>query len=265
MKSILANIDEPARRTIVAKLHDIANCEEVEHLIAVESGSRAWGFPSPDSDYDVRFIYMRPRNRYLSLATDRDVIDRPIVDDFDVNGWDIRKALQLLLKHNAVVSEWINSPIRYLEDHPSVGLLSGLIDEFFDPHGYAMHYASLAKSSAERWVADAQAVSIKKYFYALRPALAVRAIRLNPGRRPPMALPELLAATDLPSVLETEICEMVELKSSQREAAAASRSDAIERLVMSEIERAGEVSSKRRDTDFRAALDAYFVALVDAE
>jgi len=201
MTNILSDINEPARRTIVEKLNDIANCNEVEHLIAVESGSRAWGFPSPDSDYDVRFIYMRPRDRYLSLAKDRDVIDRPIVDDFDVNGWDIRKTLQLLLKHNAVVSEWINSPIRYLEDHSSIARLSRLIDEFFDPLGYAMHYASLARSNAERWTAGAQPVSIKKYFYALRPALAARAIRLNPDQRPPMALPDLLAVTSLPSTL----------------------------------------------------------------
>lgn len=265
MNRISTSIGEPARRTIVEKLHDIANSENIQHLVAVESGSRAWGFPSPDSDYDVRFIYVRPRFRYLSLANDRDVIDGPIVGDFDVSGWDIRKTLQLLLKHNAVVSEWINSPIRYLGDHPSIAALSGLIDEYFDPNGYAMHYASLAKSSAECWLGDAENVSIKRYFYALRPALAVRAIRLSPDRRPPMSLPELLAVTDLPSPLVSEICDMVDLKSSQREAAAARRSETIEELVLTEITRVSEVRAKRRDGDFLAALDAYFIALVETQ
>lgn len=76
-------------------------------LIAVESGSRAWGFPSPDSDYDIRFIHIHPRDWYLSLQPGRDVIERPIIDNIDLNGWDLRKALGLLLKSNAVVSEWL--------------------------------------------------------------------------------------------------------------------------------------------------------------
>ncbi len=76
-------------------------------LIAVESGSRAWGFPSPDSDYDIRFIHIHPRDWYLSLQPGRDVIERPIIDNIDLNGWDLRKALGLLPKSNAVVSEWL--------------------------------------------------------------------------------------------------------------------------------------------------------------
>lgn len=93
------------RREIERRLSAIEAEERVRVLMAVESGSRAWGFPSPDSDYDIRFIYVRPRDWYLSLSPGRDVIERPIVDEIDLNGWDIRKAFGLLLKSNAVVSE----------------------------------------------------------------------------------------------------------------------------------------------------------------
>ena len=99
-----------------ARIEAIRRDEDVRVLMAVESGSRAWGFPSPDSDYDIRFVYVRRRDAYLSLSPARDVIERPIVDEIDLNGWDVRKAIGLMLKSNAVVSEWIESPIRYDRD-----------------------------------------------------------------------------------------------------------------------------------------------------
>ena len=106
------SIDPVVRAEIDSRLAKVASEEGVRYLMAVESGSRAWGFPSPDSDYDVRFLYVRPRRDYLALGKMRDVIERPIVDGIDLSGWDVRTALGLMLKHNAVVSEWIESPIR---------------------------------------------------------------------------------------------------------------------------------------------------------
>lgn len=107
----LLTIPLGVRAEIEGRLARVAREEGVRLLMAIESGSRAWGFPSPDSDYDVRFLYIRPRRDYLALRAVRDVIERPIVDEIDLNGWDLRKALTLLLKHNAVLSEWIESPI----------------------------------------------------------------------------------------------------------------------------------------------------------
>src|SRR5580700_6481627 len=101
---------------IDARLRAVAEREHAVVLLAVESGSRAWGFPSPDSDYDCRFIYARPRNDYLSLYAPRDVIEFPLDRELDVNGWDLAKALRLLLKGNAVVIEWLTSPISYRTD-----------------------------------------------------------------------------------------------------------------------------------------------------
>ena len=98
---------------IKEKLHEIEQRENCRILLAVESGSRAWGFASPDSDYDVRFIYVRPRESYLRLNRARDVIELPINGVLDINGWDVDKTLKLLHKSNPTVFEWFSSPIVY--------------------------------------------------------------------------------------------------------------------------------------------------------
>ena len=102
-------------KLICSKLHEIEKENNVKILLAVESGSRAWGFASPDSDYDVRFIYVRPKEDYLRLENVRDVIELPIDDVLDINGWDLQKTLRLLYKSNPTLFEWFSSPIVYLE------------------------------------------------------------------------------------------------------------------------------------------------------
>lgn len=109
-------------------------------LLAVESGSRAWGFASQDSDYDVRFIYARPRDWYLSIAEHRrDVIELPIVDELDVNGWDLRKALRLFRKSNPPLLEWLTSPIVYRET-PTAQRMRELIPQYYSPRASFYHY-----------------------------------------------------------------------------------------------------------------------------
>ena len=95
------------------KLREIEKTENIRILLAVESGSRAWGFASPDSDFDVRFIYKRPKEKYLQLNKQRDVIELPVDDTWDINGWDLDKTLRLLYKSNPTLYEWINSPVCY--------------------------------------------------------------------------------------------------------------------------------------------------------
>ena len=102
-------------KIIVQRLHEIEEREHVRILLAVESGSRAWGFASPDSDYDVRFLYVRTMTDYLRLDPVRDVIEQPINDLLDMNGWDLQKALRLLYKSNPTLFEWLKSPIVYME------------------------------------------------------------------------------------------------------------------------------------------------------
>ena len=258
----MPDIAPEARAEIERRLHAIAAEEGIRILMAVESGSRAWGFPSPDSDYDARFIYVRPVRDYLSLTPVRDVVERPIVDLFDVNGWDIDKTLGLLLNHNAVVAEWINSPIRYQPDDPVIARLAELADRHFNPRGYARHYASLGQNNVARWDDAAGTLSVKRYFYALRPALCVRALRMNPEARPPMALQGLMAATDLPPTLAALIEELVALKAETKEAAPAARSRELEALITGELGRAEEVPERLDPARFAAEAEALLFDLL---
>lgn len=252
------------RQDIETRLARVAAEEGVRLLMAVESGSRAWGFPSPDSDYDVRFLYVRPRRDYLALAPVRDVIERPIVDEIDLNGWDIRKALGLMLRNNSVLSEWIASPIRYTADDPVVARVADMIGRFFDPRGFALHYANLGTTAMGRWLDGEREVAVKRYFYALRPALAIRALRLDPSQRPPMQLQRLMELADLSGALTTEIESLVALKAETREAGLVTRSPALEALVTDELSRAGEVPGRPGGPEFQAAADELFLELVES-
>ena len=101
---------------IPAKLATLAQQENLHFLLAVESGSRAWGFASPDSDYDVRALYIRPSAHYLAIDEGKDTFEFIEDEWFDVGAWDIRKALRLLRKSNAVLLEWLRSPVVYAAD-----------------------------------------------------------------------------------------------------------------------------------------------------
>ena len=129
---------------------------------AIESGSRAWGFPSPDSDYDCRFIFVRPAADYLSPWPKRDVIETPLDAVFDVNGWDLIKAVRLLLKGNAVVVEWLRSPIVYTgDDDFRIGLLE-LAALVSNRALIGRHYLHVGR---QKWAPGADDMSIKKIFY----------------------------------------------------------------------------------------------------
>jgi uncharacterized protein len=251
------------RQEIDVRLTAIEEEHDVRLLLAVESGSRAWGFPSPDSDYDVRFLYVRRRDWYLSLTPGRDVIETPIEDEIDLNGWDIRKALGLLLKSNAVVSEWIGSPIRYRPDHAVVAQLAGLADAVLDPRALAQHYASLGRNAADRWLAGDDAVPVKKYFFALRPALAIRYLRERPGERPPMNLQALIAAVELPRPLASQIDDLVEAKRRTNERANGTRLPDLDVLICDELARAGEVRATAPDPRLQAGAERLFLELVN--
>lgn len=167
------------RAEIMAKLAGIERDFDVRILFAIESGSRAWGFPSPDSDYDVRFVYVHSMDWYLSLTPGRNVIELPIKDDLDIGGWDLRKALNLLL-------EWLSSPIRYMWNDTDAARLIALAKKTAHASACLHHYLHLGEGQWQRHVADRAQVNYKKYFYVLRPALAIRWVRLNPNDTPPM-------------------------------------------------------------------------------
>ncbi|WP_232824698.1 nucleotidyltransferase domain-containing protein [Algibacillus agarilyticus] len=152
---------------------------EIEHgvkvLYAIESGSRAWGFSSPNSDYDVRFVYAHPKDWYLSvnLEDKRDVIEYPITDEIDINGWDIRKALKLFYKSNPTIIEWLYSPIIYIDNNHFAQQLRQLVNPVYSPSKGIYHYRNMANSNY-RAVNKDERVPLKKYFYILRALLSVQ-------------------------------------------------------------------------------------------
>lgn len=168
------------RQEVGRRLDALEREEGVRVIYACESGSRAWGFASTDSDYDVRFLYVRPRDWYLSIAASRDVIEQPIVDPYDVNGWDLRKALQLFRKSNPPLLEWLGSPIVYRERTSAAAALRRLAARRSSPRACAFHYLHMAKGNYRDYLQD-DSVRLKKYLYVLRPLLAVRWIERGRG------------------------------------------------------------------------------------
>lgn len=142
-------ISSEKRAIILDRLKTIELEENVSILLAVESGSRAWGFPSQDSDYDVRFIYVHPQDWYLSyrLESKSDTIERPIVDDYDCAGWDLRKALKLFVKSNPPLLEWLDSDLIYLDRHDFAARMRELRNAFFSPQACAYHYLHMAQGN----------------------------------------------------------------------------------------------------------------------
>ena len=196
------------REVILEKLKEIEKRENVRILMAVESGSRAWGFASPDSDYDVRFIYVRPIEEYLRLNTVRDVIEQPVNDVLDINGWDINKMLRLLYKSNPTLFEWASSPVVYLDAGLKDKISPILPKYFYAKHGLH-HYFSMAKSNYREYL-KSDMVKAKKYFYVLRPLLACKWI-LDRNSPPPMLFSDLVDS-ELDPALRLEIDMLLDLK-----------------------------------------------------
>lgn len=154
--------------------HQLANLEQrygVTALYACESGSRAWGFESTDSDYDVRFIYQHPKSWYLSVAPQADTIECKISAELDFSGWDIRKALGLFRKCNPSLFEWLQSPTVYRYPTRAISDLKDLMPQYFNPKASFYHYYHMASGNLREYL-EGEEVKLKKYFYVLRPVLA---------------------------------------------------------------------------------------------
>jgi hypothetical protein len=166
------------------KLQVIETEKNVTILFAIESGSRAWGFHSPDSDYDVRFVYMHEKDWYLGIEDNKDFIDLPVNEVFDVVGYDIRKMLRFFRTTNGKIYEWIQSPIVYQKHGSFLTDIRHLVTEYYSPKAGLHHYLGLTKNTLDNDLAGEQ-VRLKKYFYALRPVLAAAWI-MQKNECPPM-------------------------------------------------------------------------------
>src|SRR5215475_12738357 len=199
-------IDPQTFSAIEDRLSALESAEGVRILLAVESGSRAWGFPSRDSDYDVRFLYVQPIEAYLAVMPLRDVIERPVDATLDVNGWDLRKALQLMLRSNAVLIEWLTSPVRYRSWDGAEELLA-LARSAVSLTALTYHYQHQARRSFES-AGDGNSARLKNYCYALRSVLAIAWIRQR-GEAPPMEIGALIAGLALPEGLAQLIRHLI--------------------------------------------------------
>ncbi|MCZ2341308.1 MAG: nucleotidyltransferase domain-containing protein [Bacteroidales bacterium] len=226
-----------ARQRIEQDLAAIAAEESVRILYAVESGSRAWGFPSTDSDYDVRFLYVHPPSWYLAIDRDtrRDVVERPIVDLMDLSGWDISKALRLFARSNPTLWEWLDSPIVYID---ALGFADRLRDEqprYFSPIAGRYHYLRMARGNFRSYL-QGDRVRLKKYFYVLRPLLAARWIEQKQTLAP-MLFASLLETIPDHARLREAIASLLARKLSGEELDEGPRIPAIQEFIEAELPR----------------------------
>lgn len=248
-------IDPAYRAAIMDELRGIEARESVKILFAIESGSRAWGFPSPDSDYDARFIYVRQPDWYLSIQPRRDVIKLPIDDLLDINGWDIKKALGLLLKPNPVMLEWLSSPIRYMWQDDVCTQLIDFSRGVSHAAACIYHYRSLAAKQWDQQVEGKSEIKLKKYLYILRPAMVLRWIRHHPDVIPPMNFHDLMAGVDLPPDIRAQLDDLLARKSKAKEIGLSPRWPDLDAFIQSELSWAFEHATDYRP-DPKSKMDA---------
>lgn len=203
------------RDIILGKLKEIERENDIKILYAIESGSRGWGFESKDSDYDVRFIYAHKPEWYLSIQEKRNVVELPINDLLDINGWDIRKALMLFRKSNPTLLEWLNSPIIYIEESTLISKMKKLMEVFFSSKSCIYHYLHMAEGNYREYL-KGEVVRVKKYFYVLRPIMACMWTEKY-GTQPPMLFEELMNSLHLDRELVQEINKLLVIKRSAKE------------------------------------------------
>ncbi len=245
---------------IRSKLNEIEEREHVKILHAVESGSRAWGFASPESDYDVRFLYIRPQEQYLRLDKTRDVIEWQLDNTLDINGWDIAKALRLLHKSNPTLFEWNASPIVY-KTTTEWEAVATMINRYFVAKSGLYHYLSTAKHNYCEYL-KGETVRYKKYFYVLRPLLACKWI-LAKGTPPPMLFSELTKPY-LEDAIKPDVEALLALKMNNPEISEGKRFDKVNAYIertVTEIEDAIKQLPTTYDNGWDE-LNALFLSLV---
>ncbi|TBU92930.1 nucleotidyltransferase domain-containing protein [Phytopseudomonas dryadis] len=245
-------LSDSMRARVLEELQRVEHERNVKVLYACESGSRAWGFASPDSDYDVRFVYVEKPDWFVQVDTPRDVIERPLDDELDVSGWELRKTLGLLRKSNPTLLEWLDSPLVYRQEDEATARLRELAETFYSPPAARNHYLSMARKNFRGYL-QGDSVRFKKYFYVLRPLLAVRWIDQGRGR-PPMTFAELLQTVDDHALL-AEVDELLALKRDADESAYGPRRPVLHAFIEAQLERPVPVLPRTRADS--AVLDDY--------
>ena len=250
----LHGVDESMRERVRAVLKQTEAEHDVRVLFACESGSRGWGFASPDSDYDVRFLYVHKPEWYLRVESQRDVIEKPIDAELDVCGWEWRKALGLLKRANPTLLDWLDSPIIYRQNDDVMAGINAISNRFFSPERARWHYRSMAHKNFHHYL-QGDEVRLKKYFYVLRPLLAVRWIEAGKGA-PPMRFDQLLRGTVQEGPLLQDIAELLNAKQRAGEAQYGPRRPVLHAFIEAEFARTETSIGPSPDKRDDALLDA---------
>lgn len=260
MRAVPASLNPAVVVQIDERLAQVEANHGVRIAWAIESGSRAWGFPSPDSDYDCRFIYVRPASDYLSLWPPRDVIETPLDKVFDVNGWDLAKTITLLVKGNATAIEWLRSPIVYTGDAAFRDGLLSLATEVADRAHIGRHYLHVARQQ------QAGVATLKRFFYVLRTATALRWLHVHPNDSvPPMDLPTLLVEAEVDEGTRKAATELIGVKARTREMGTGAPPAILSAFVETELQRADHFETarpSRSERQARESADKYFQSLI---
>lgn len=217
---------------IKKRLTEIEKEHNVEILYAIESGSRAWGFESKDSDYDVRFIYKHKLDWYLTIFPKKDTMEYPVDGLLDFAGWDISKTLFLMYKSNPVLMEWLQSPIVYINDQKFYTKMCKLRDECFSLKKTLFHYHNMTVKTLKKYFSK-EKVNLKKYFYVLRPLLSCVWIK-NKKQLPPIVFEELLVG-DFDNKFLDEVHKLLEIKRNSNEFDIGERIKVIDDFVVSRM------------------------------
>ena len=245
---------------IGAELWNIEQSEQVKILYACESGSRAWGFESDDSDHDVRFIYLRRTSHYLTIQNKRDVIEKPIDDDLDVSGWDVPKALELFRKSNPPLLEWLQSPNVYQQMSTFVDRLRVIMDEYYSPVSCMYHYLHMAEKNFRKYLKN-ERVWTKKYFYVLRPVLACIWIEQGYGVVP-IEFGKLVDRLIIDAELRSEIEALLKAKREGEELDHGPRNPVISDFLERELDRLQTETQSPPKTKDAAVLDRLFLDIL---
>ena len=230
---------------ICNKLSNVEERFKVKILYACESGSRAWGFASTNSDWDVRFIYVHPLDWYLSvdLEQKRDVIELPITGDLDISGWDLRKALKLFCKSNPPLMEWLHSSIVYLDQGGLAKRLRALLDRYYSPRACFYHYLHMAKGNYREYL-KGDTVRLKKYLYVLRPIVALNWMEHSTGPVP-VPFSDLLDAALPTGQVRRAIDDLLEKKKLGLENSYGPAIPELNRFIETEISRLEKLAAQQ--------------------
>jgi predicted nucleotidyltransferase len=247
---------------VLTELDRVEQDLDVRVLYACESGSRAWGFESKDSDYDVRFLYVHRRDWYLSVDSRRDVVERPISDDLDVSGWDLRKALGLLRKSNPSLFEWMRSPLVYRADSAFTADFNVLAAQFYSAERCFAHYLHLAQGQWLRYLKGLSEVRLKEYLYVFRPLLACRWVQRGHGPVP-MRLADLMANVLPEKEVYQALSQLVERKRAADELAAEEPIEVLTDFLEAEMPRLNALKTEGSTAPHSEALDKFFLRYLE--